>query len=152
MKKNHCLYWTLILGTSFFMASCAQPRITTIPQSHLPPENIPQIGSTDPGAAPAQRPVRLAVLESMIKKANTQLNRHQPEAAFSTLERALSIDGQDPVIWHLMARARFAQGRYDQAVSLAKKSNTLAVYQQSLKGKNLQIIAEAREQMGQAAD
>jgi predicted Zn-dependent protease len=150
MKNTRCFYWTLILTTTLFMASCAQKQSTTIPRSHRPPENVPQIGSTAPNPAPsAQEPARLAALDSLIDKATTQLNRHQPEAAFSTLERALSIDGQDPVIWHLMARARFDQGRYDQAVSLAKKSNTLAWNQPSLKEKNKRIIAGARERQEQ---
>ncbi len=146
---KHYIHWTLIFVTSFFVASCAQKQGTTIPQSHLPPENIPQIGSLPPATAPsAQRPARLAVLEAKIQKANAQLNRNQPEAAFSTLERALSIDGQDALVWHLMAKTRLVQGRYSQAISLAKKSNLMAGNQPSLKEKNSRIIARALEYQG----
>ncbi|MCG8615190.1 MAG: tetratricopeptide repeat protein [Desulfobacterales bacterium] len=136
----------LILLLLFFLASCAPKQVSTVPRSHLPPENIPQIGTGSPGAAPpAQKPVRLAALETLIKKAKTQLDRNRPEAAFTTLERALSVDGQDPEIWHLMARVRFLQGRYSQALSLAKKSNTLAWNRPELKEKNSQLIDEARK-------
>ncbi len=146
--KNY-FYWTVIFAASFFVASCAQKQGPAIPQSHLPPENIPQIGSPHPATVQAvQRPARPAVLEAMIQKANTQLDRNQPDAAFGTLERALSIDGQDALVWHLMAKTRLVQMRYSQAVSLAKKSNLLAGNQSSLKEKNRAIIARALEYQG----
>ncbi len=80
----------------------------------------------------------------MIATAKKQLGQNRPEAAFQTLERALAVDGRDPVIWHLMAGIRMVQKDYDQAESLARKSNTLAAGDFSLKAKNRQIIIDAR--------
>ena len=88
------------------------------------------------------------ILNTLIGKARKQLNRSQPEAAFQTLERALNVDGQDPQVWHLMAKARTMQGQYGQAESLARKANTLSAGSPSLRKKNWQVIANALEEQG----
>jgi len=64
------------------------------------------------------------------------------------LEKALGINAQDPILWHLMARVQLIQGNFDQARQLAKKSNLLAVHNPSLKKKNLDIIARSRMLQG----
>lgn len=81
----------------------------------------------------------------MISKAKKQLARKNPDAAFRTLERALAVDGRDPMIWHLMAQARLQQGQYAQAKSLAGKSNTLAGGDDGLRKKNRYIIEQAKK-------
>ena len=83
-------------------------------------------------------------LTRMIRNAENQLKNRQPQLAFSTLEQALYIDGQDPLIWHLMARAQLDQGNIVQAVSLAKKSNSLAAAYPDVKDKNAALIRKAQ--------
>ncbi|WDP89357.1 MAG: tetratricopeptide repeat protein [Desulfobacter sp.] len=130
-----------------FICSCAKPPLRPVSRTHLPPENLPQVGSTRPPAASpsAPRPARPAVVDAMISKAEQQLKQDRPEAAFRTLERALAVDGRDPLIWHLMAKARLNQGQYAQAKSLAGKSNTLAGDDGDLREKNRRIISQAKE-------
>ena len=99
------------------------------------------------GAQPAKT-TRPAVFDTMIAKAEKQLGRNDPTAAFQTLERALAIDGQAPLVWHLMAKARLSQGNFAQAQSLARKSNTLAGHRPDLKKKNWTVIAQALEKQG----
>lgn len=132
----------MILVFSVFVFSCAKPGVAPLPRTHLPPENLPQIGGKQPVSSMEKS--RPAILENMIAKAKKQLGQNQPEAAFQTLERALAVDGRDPVVWHLMAGIRMVQKEYDQAESLARKSNTLAAGDFSLKEKNRQIIMDAR--------
>lgn len=142
-------YLTFIVAAAFLMTSCAQKTGPAIPQSHLPPKNVPQIGSTKPPTPPpGVQHARPAIIETMIQRAKTQLDRNQPDAAFRTLERALAVDGQDALVWHLMAKTRLAQKQYSQAVSMAKKSSLLAGNQTSLKEKNKKIIARAIENQG----
>ena len=83
-------------------------------------------------------------MSRMIKNAENQLNNKQPQRAFSILEQALYIDGQDPLVWHLMARAQFDQGNVVQAVSLAKKSNSLAAAYPGVKEKNAALLRKAQ--------
>jgi Flp pilus assembly protein TadD len=91
---------------------------------------------------------RPAILDTMIRKAENQLFLHRPDTAFQTLERALAIDGRDPEVWHLMAKAQLMNGQYRQAESLARKSNSLAGDDRSLKKKNWKIIIRALEEQG----
>ncbi len=128
------------------MVSCAQ-RPVPLPTTHLPPENLPQVGSTySPASMAHPRP---AILETMISRARQQLSQNLPQEAFQTLERALAVDGRDPVVWHLMSRARLVQKEYAQAESLARKSNTLAGSNPSLMEKNRKIIAQVEKMHGQ---
>ena len=133
----------LLLAGVLFICSCAKPAVAPFPNAHVPPENLPQIGTSSPQKQTT--PARPAIVDNLIRRAEKQLNQHQPDAAFRTLERALTIDGRDPLIWHLMAKARLDQGQFDQARSLARKSNTLAADDHDLKAKNSQIITAASE-------
>jgi predicted small lipoprotein YifL len=162
--KKICFY--LMVLALMVLSACAPKRPVSMPQSHLPPESVPEIGGTVPdqttvpddsavgdkgreanpllsAVRPVQRP-RPAALSRMIKNAENQLKHKQPQRAFSILEQALYIDGQDPLVWHLMARAQFDQGNVVQAVSLAKKSNSLAAAYPDVKEKNAALLRRAQ--------
>ena len=167
MKQNPFVRWATICSALLlipcFMASCAKTRISSIPQTHELPRQVPEIGDPAPEKTikkPSQpqpeghsllvppKKLRPAILNTMIRKAEKQLFLHRPDTAFQTLERALAIDGRDPEIWHLMAKARLMNGQYRQAESLARKSNSLAGDNRSLKKKNGEIIIRALEEQG----
>lgn len=162
--KKFCFYFLVM--ALVVLSACAQKRAVSMPQSHLPPESVPEIGgplmdqSTVPddsavvgnredqspllsAVRPVQRP-RPKALTRMIKNAKNQLKNRQPQLAFSTLEQALYIDGHDPLVWHLMARAQFDQGNVVQAVSLAKKSDSLAAAYPDVKEKNAALLRKAQ--------
>ncbi|GAB6145743.1 tetratricopeptide repeat protein [Desulfocicer niacini] len=161
MKLFSSIRWIILLIILFFTASCADHRVVSIPRTHLPPEigspppqtipeSLPQMGKKKPLAPHEKR--RPPILDTLIGKARKQLNLRRPEAAFQTLERALNVDGQDPLVWHLMAKARAMQGQYSQAESLARKSNSLSASSPSLKKKNWQVIANALEKQGRTQE
>nr|WP_320016807.1 hypothetical protein [uncultured Desulfobacter sp.] len=163
--KTYCFY--LIALALIILSACAPKKPVSMPQSHMPPASVPEIGGRpvtnqksvpeDSAIAvkekdqnpllsavrPVQRP-RPQALTRMIRNAENQLKNRQPQLAFSTLEQALYIDGQDPLVWHLMARAQLDQGNIVQAVSLAKKSNSLAVAYPDVKEKNAALIRKAQ--------
>ncbi|SDU46818.1 tetratricopeptide repeat protein [Desulfobacula phenolica] len=145
MKQNPCFEWVLCIFMTLFMISCAQHRALE-PPSTLPAENLPQIGTRQP-ASPRNTP-RPAVLSKMIHTAENQLRSNKPEAAFQTLERALDIDGQDPIIWHLMAKAQQMQNNFQQAKYFAGKSNAMAARMPFLKKRNWRIIGDALKKQG----
>lgn len=162
------LYCILIAITLFTLSACADRRVVTAPGAHIPPDSVPRIGDPAPAETQvdkriASRPKAKAVppkdvrpahhkrseaMTRMLRKAENQLDRNQPDAAFDTLEQALSMDGRDPLVWHLMAKARLAQGRYRQAVSLAKKSDSLAASHPEIKKKNAALIRKAQASQG----
>lgn len=138
-------YRLFLVLTICLIFSCAR-RPVDLPTTHLPPENVPQIGSTYAPASTAHP--RPAIVETMILKAEKELSQNRPQEAFQTLERALAVDGTDPMVWHLMSKARLVQHQYAQAESLARKSNTLAGSDPLLREKNLEIIAAVKEKQG----
>ncbi|SLM27845.1 conserved exported hypothetical protein [Desulfamplus magnetovallimortis] len=152
MKRIHTLFSYLILFVLLLtLSSCADHRVASIPtDTRFPPEQLPQIGTPTP-KMPDKTPYlpkRPKAVDTMITKAKKELDRKLPEAAFQTLERALSIDGQDPMIWHLMAKAREMQGEFHQAESLARKSNSLVRSNPRLTKKNWLLIADVLEKQG----
>jgi len=154
MKPNNTLFWCVILFVLLILSSCADRRVASIPDTHLQPANLPQIGtpsSKTPDKTQYEIP-RPRVLYTMIEKAEKELNQGRPRAAFQTLERAMAIDGQDPLIWHLMAQSRQLQGDFRQAESLARKSNTLARTNPELTKKNWDLIADALEKQGRVQE
>ncbi len=102
----------LIVLLSLLTVSCARPRPETFPRTGRTPETTRQTSTPriePPGEQPA-RTVRPALFDTMIARAEKQLDRNDPAAAFQTLERALSIDGQAPLVWHLMAKVMESSG------------------------------------------
>lgn len=86
-----------------------------------------------------------AAVASLLRKAESA---GSPYAAAAILERALRIEPNNPVVWNRLANVRLEQGRFEQAEALAMKSNTLAAARPSLWPKNWDIIARARDRLG----
>ncbi len=134
-----------------FLCSCAKPQLPPMPDTYIPPTDVPTIGNTpqmpEIRPVPPPKPARPAVVDAMISKAKQHLNQNRPDAAFRTLERALAVDGYDPIIWHLMAKAQLEKGDFNQAKTLAGKSNTLAGDNTDLRELNRKIISQAESQL-----
>lgn len=152
MKLNSPLYWSVVLFALLLLSSCAKQHVASVPDTHLPPANLPQIGTPSPNAPDKTKYKRPKAVDIMIAKAKKELNQGRPMVAFQTLERALAIDGQDPLIWHLMAKSRQMQGAFRQAEFLARKSNTLAGNNPGLTKKNWHLIADALEKQGRVQE
>lgn len=77
------------------------------------------------------------------RQAATQIRQGRLDLAAATLERALRIAPKDAMLWSQLAEVRLQQHQYQQARSLAEKSNSLAGSSQSILQKNAQIIKQA---------
>lgn len=99
--------------------------------------------TTPPPAS--DKPAVIALLDS----ARAELDAGRPPAAAAALERALRIEPRNAFIWHELARVRLSENRYDQAINLALKSNSLATTN-SLRARNWHIIEQARSFSGDA--
>lgn len=72
------------------------------------------------------------------------------EQAAASLERALRIDPKNALLWHRLAVIRLQQGHWDQAITLARKSNFLSGIDYELQSGNWEVIALAYEALGQS--
>jgi tetratricopeptide (TPR) repeat protein len=109
-------------------------------------DSAPQSTAT-PGVTSGQ-PTSSAAAASLIAEASQLASADQYERAGSTLERAISIEPENPLVWHRLAALRLSQQRYDQVVAMAQKSNRYAADWILLRAANWELIAQAKTAMG----
>jgi tetratricopeptide (TPR) repeat protein len=113
----------------------------------------PSAESTAPAAQEQPAPVmseNRAVI-ALLDLARTDNEAGRREAAGASLERALRIEPRNPWLWHQLAQLRLTQGQYEQAISLARKSNSFAGHQSRVQAENWQVIGKARVAQGDSA-
>lgn len=132
---------TVSLPPSAVPSAIASPTDTT---SALPA--APADAGTDTAPPPPVSGNR-AVL-ALVERARQEADSGRRESAGASLERALRIEPRNAWLWHELARLRLTQGQYAQAVSLAQKSNSLAVRERALQALNWHLIADARIAQG----
>ena len=157
----------LLLVFAALLAGCAATPPTQAPPpgpapvEAAPPVSLgappppPSLGAPPPSslgapATPAARAPNPAV-ERLMASARTDLAASRLGSAEATLERALRIAPHDARLWHQLARIRLQQGQYQQAESLAARSNTWAGADHALRAENWGLIAQARDARGDSA-
>lgn len=85
---------------------------------------------------------------ALLDRAKTDNAAGHKGAAEASLERALRIEPRNPWLWHQLAQMRLDQGRYAQAASFARKSNSFAGRRRLLQAANWQLIGKARVAQG----
>ena len=100
----------------------------------------PASGGSPPAANPA--------VVSLLNTASAQSRAGNYARAAATLERAIAIEPDNAWLWHRLAGTRLAEGRLEQAASLAAKSSSLATTDRSLQADNWKLIAEVRRRQG----
>lgn len=105
---------------------------------------------TEPVMVPSKpvEPKRKTVAADFSSQAEKQIRQGKFDVAASTLERGLRLAPKDPLLWSQLAEVKLRQKDYQQAVTLAAKSNSLAGSDRALMQKNSLIIAEARKRGG----
>jgi predicted Zn-dependent protease len=121
--------------------------------------------STPPAPSEARQPGEAAIIApvpksdmsgnkaviALLDRAQTDNDSGQREAAGASLERALRIEPRNPWLWLELAQVRLAQGQYEQAITLAGKSNSFAGHQSRVQAANWQVIGKARVAQGDSA-
>ncbi len=107
------------------------------PPADLPPAEITREGNQ--------------AVVALLDSADKYVRSNQLDKAGAALERALRIEPRNAGIWHDLAQIRLHQGQYQQAESLASKSNNLASSNRALQGRNWKLIAVARKATGNTA-
>jgi tetratricopeptide (TPR) repeat protein len=137
--KSVFVYLTAALWLTGCVSVTTPPVIVEAP----PPKPKPPVIEAPPKAKSAN-PAVLALLDD----AQTNTAASQPEAAGAVLERALRIEPRNPWLWLELAKTRLAEGQYQQAIMLAKKSNSFAGRQPRIQSENWHVIGQALEAQG----
>jgi Tfp pilus assembly protein PilF len=86
-----------------------------------------------------------------LDSASQHVKSGELDKAAASLERALRIEPKNASIWYDLAQIRLHQHQYQQAESLAVKSNSLAGSNNALRTRNWRLIAVSRRAMGNNA-
>ena len=84
----------------------------------------------------------------LIETASQQYADGQLDQAAATLERALHIQPNNPATLHYLGVLRLQQGQYEQAETLALRSNLRVGNNHALRSRNLQLIEAAHKAQG----
>ena len=128
------------------LTACSTPQKVVSPKKSLPRKPTPELGgppSPGPSTGHSQ-----GVVSDLKKKAEREMKEGLMDQAFSTLERALRINPNDPVVWNMLAGIQLKRNNVEQAEQLARKSNLLVGKDKPLRRRNWLIIAQALEKKG----
>jgi len=82
---------------------------------------------------------------TLIETASRQYENGQLDQAAATLERALHIQPNNPATLHYLGVLRLQQGQYQQAETLAMRSNVRVGGNVELRNRNFQLIQAAQQ-------
>ena len=135
----------LLVLIAALLAGCATAPSPQAP-SPLPPAPVEGAAPAVPAApgAPGPNPA----VERLMASARADEAASRLGSAEATIERALRIAPRDARLWQQLARIRLQQGQYQQAESLAARSNTWAGSDNALRAENWNLIAQARDALG----
>ncbi len=128
-----------------------EERATSAPRPSVDDSDVRIAAYTPPARPRYARPVPTRAVAVLMRKADDQSQQGELDAASISLERALRIAPDDPVLWHRLAEVRMVQQRHDLVVQLAAKSNALtSPRDHRLLSSNWQLIARSRRALGDA--
>jgi hypothetical protein len=125
-----------------------------------PSEETPERGSQEPSSQPAPQPVpppaqpppkqfRLgAASNALVNQARTQSASGNHAAAVGTLERALRIEPDNPLVWIELAKVHQTEGNHARADGFARKALALATGDPSAQSAAWRVIAESLRARG----
>jgi tetratricopeptide (TPR) repeat protein len=126
------------------------------PQTPLPPPEQPLPPPEPVEELPAPPPVREYQLgsatQSLVNQARTQAAAGNFAVAAGSIERALRIEPNNPLLWIELGRVRQAEGNYAQAENMGRKGLSLATGDPRTQSSAWRLIAEALRARGKAPD
>ena len=152
-----------LIVLSVLLSACSVPRPY---QPSPPPPSVPptQPGSTTqtqpaPAPPPVEEPqplpapvVREPVLSpasrALVGQATTQLASKNFAVAASSIERALRIEPDNPLLWIELGKVRQAEGNYVQAENMARKALTMSANAPRAQSSAWSLISESLRARG----
>lgn len=135
-------------------AAGAAPVLSAPPEVAPPqPGAEPAIEAPPPQTIPRQRPkVPAATLSpasrALVSQAQAQRKKGDLPGATQSLERALRIEPNNPLLWIEMGRLRMDQRNYTQAENLARKALAMSVGDDQTQSQAWQLISESLRARG----
>jgi uncharacterized protein HemY len=153
---------TAALAVAVLLVGCATQRVptsapapSTVPPSSPVPSTVPLPQPTPPEQKPPRENHLSPATRSLVTQAHAQVARGDLPAASSTLDRALRIEPNNPLLWIELGRLRLAENDAHQAEICGRKALALASgdhVTQSLAGRLLADALRAQQRNQEALE
>ncbi len=127
----------------------AQPS----PQTPTPPGQPPAPVPTPPTPSAPPKEFRLsAASTALVKQGRAQSLKGEYPAAIATLERALRIEPDNPLVWLELGQTHLSAKNAPQAESMARKAIALATGNPALQASGWRLVGDAYRARGRDLD
>ena len=150
----------VLLAASALLAACAAPSPY---QKPAPPEQPPETppAETRPGEPPStveepqpapapvvREPTLGAASRALVSQAQTQVATKNYAVAASSIERALRIEPDNPLLWIELGKVRLVEGNYVQAENMGRKAVSMSVNAPRAQSSAWKLIADSYRARG----
>ena len=122
------------------------PETTPETRPGEPPSTTPE--PTPPPAPVVREPTLGAASRALVNQAQTQMATKNYVVAASSIERALRIEPDNPLLWIELGKVRFAEGNYVQAENMARKAVSMSVNAPRAQSSAWRLIADSYRARG----
>ena len=151
------------LVTAIALSACTvpEPIRTPAPPAPVPPAQTESPVETRPVPPPEQpseaaplpapvvrEPTLSAASRALVSQAQIQLQSKNYPVAASSIERALRIEPDNPLLWIELGKVRQAEGNYVQAENMARKAASMSVNSPRANSSAWSLIAESLRARG----
>jgi tetratricopeptide (TPR) repeat protein len=105
-----------------------------------------------PGAAPSRQFHLGPAANALVTQARTQAGGGEYAAAGATLERALRIEPENPLLWVELGRVQMGEGNAGQADAMGRKALALATGDPTAQASAWRLIADSLHARGRTAE
>jgi predicted Zn-dependent protease len=95
-----------------------------------------------------REPTLGAASRALVSQAQTQMATKNYPVAASSIERALRIEPDNPLLWMELGKVRLAEGNYVQAENMARKAVSMAANAPRAQSSAWRLIAESYRARG----
>ena len=121
-----------------------EPPVETRPA----PTPEPPVEQPPPPAPVVREPVLSAASRALVNQAQIQLQSKNYPVAASSIERALRIEPDNPLLWIELGKVRQAEGNYVQAENMGRKAASMSVNAPKANSSAWTLIAESLRARG----
>lgn len=152
-----------ILAISLIASGCSLPAPYRVPTQPAPVPSKPGSGPvvTQPAPTPesvpegeqlpapvVREPTLTSASRSLVTQAQTQLAAKNFPVAAASIERALRIEPDNPLLWIELAKVRQAEGNYVQAENMARKAISMSINAPRAQSTAWRLIADSYRARG----
>lgn len=119
-----------------------QPPVETRPGE--PPSTVP----SEPTPPVVREPTLGAASRALVSQAQIQMATKNYAVAASSIERALRIEPDNPLLWIELGKVRLAEGNYVQAENMGRKAVAMAVNAPRAQSSAWRLIADSYRARG----